>query len=56
MTNTPNFRAVVNVGDKRWEEIGAAWNKDKGNISLSFKAMPIPKNGKMNVLLVPIAE
>ena len=49
----PEFKAVANVGEKRWREVGAAWAKDKGNLSVQLTTTPIPKAGKMNFLLVP---
>jgi len=53
MGELPDFRAVVNIGEKRWREVGAAWSKREGKLSLQMTTMPIPKNGKVNVLLVP---
>ena len=52
MPNTPNYRVVTKVGDKRWEKIGAGWIK-KDNISIQLNVAPIPNNGKINFLLVP---
>jgi len=54
MANLPDFRAVVKVGGKRWSEIGAAWIKDKGNLSVSLNFTPMPRSGKANFLLVPV--
>ena|GEM_PF-2353860 len=56
MGNKPDFRAVVNVGDKVWDEVGAAWSKNNGNVSVQLKVTPIPKEGKMSFLLVPAEE
>ena len=51
--NKPEFKAVANVGERFWREVGAAWNKETGNISVSLNLAPISKEGKMNFLLVP---
>ena len=51
--NKPDFRAVTKVGEKRWEDIGAAWIKDKGNVSISLNFTPAPEKGKYSFLLVP---
>lgn len=53
MGKAPEFRAVTKVGDKRWEEVGAAWCKDDGKVSVQLKTSPIPSGGKINFLLVP---
>lgn len=49
----PDFRAVVRIGEKRWNEIGAAWVKDSGNVSIALNVAPIPNQGKYSFLLVP---
>jgi len=51
--NKPDFKAVVKVGEKCWTDIGAAWIKDKGNVSVQLNFSPAPSNGKYNMLLVP---
>lgn len=50
MGNKPDFRAVVNVGDKVWDEVGAGWSKNNGNVSIQLNVTPIPKDGKMSFL------
>ena len=55
MTNLHDYKAVVKTGDKRWDEIGAGWSKEDGNISLQLKVAPLPSEGKVNFLLVPNA-
>ena len=49
----PDFRAVAKVGEKIWNDIGAAWIKDKGNVSISLNFAPASHNGKYSFLLVP---
>ena len=51
--NKPDFRAVTKVGEKRWSNIGAAWIKDKGNVSIALDFAPVPARGKYSFLLVP---
>jgi len=53
MAKKPDFRAVVNLNDKFWREIGGAWMNDKGNFSVTLQMAPIPKDGKMSFVLVP---
>lgn len=48
----PDYRAVVKIANKRWDEIGAAWSKGE-NISVQLKFAPLPVEGKINFLLVP---
>jgi hypothetical protein len=52
MTIKPKFRALVNVADKVWDEIGEAWENEIGNISVHLKYMPVPKDGEISFLLV----
>jgi|TARA_Y100000310_G_C20684867_1_gene818336 hypothetical protein len=49
----PDFRAVSKIGEKLWTNIGAAWIKDKGNVSISLDFTPAPNSGKYSFLLVP---
>jgi len=56
MGNKPDFKAVTKIGDKLWRQVGAAWAKDEGKVSLSLDFMPLPTNGKVSILLVPQAE
>jgi len=49
----PDFRAVAKVGEKRWNTIGGAWIKDKGNVAISLDFTPAPTSGKYAFLLVP---
>jgi len=51
--NQPDFKAVAKISDKLWKDIGAAWIKDKGNVSISLNFAPAPNNGKYSFLLVP---
>ena len=53
MGDMPTHRAVVKVGEKKWDKIGAGWIKGQ-NISISLDAVPpLRNNGKMGFLLVP---
>ena len=52
MGNMPNYRAIVSVGEKKWDEIGAGWVKGQ-NVSIRLKVVPPLRNGKMDSLLVP---
>ena len=57
MTNKLDYRAIVKVGEKRWANIGQAWNV-KGvsgvdKIRVELEQMPVPENGKIRFLLVP---
>ena len=53
MGDIPTHRAVVKVGEKKWDKIGAGWIKGQ-NISISLDAVPpLRNNGKMGFLLVP---
>ena len=49
----PDFRAVTKIGEKRWRELGAAWGRDDGKLSVQLTTAPIPAKGKINFLLVP---
>ncbi len=52
MGNKPNLRAIVKVGEKRWNSIGVGW-KNEDKISVSLDQTPVPANGKIKFLLVP---
>ena len=52
MGKSPNFKAIVKIGDKRWANIGAGWSKDD-KVSIQLDQTPVPQNGKMRFLLVP---
>ena len=49
----PDFRAVAKVGNKLWKDIGAAWIKDKGNVSISLNFVPASSQDRYSFLLVP---
>lgn len=48
----PEFKAVTKIGEKRWRELGAAWVKEDGKVSVQLTTAPIPEKGKINFLLV----
>ncbi len=52
MGNFPNYRAIVSVGEKKWDRIGAGWSKGE-KISIRLDSVPPLRNGKMDFLLVP---
>ncbi|HIK02684.1 TPA: hypothetical protein H1012_02450 [archaeon] len=52
MGDKPNMRAIIKVGEKRWNNIGAGWAKGE-KISVSLDQAPVAENGKIKFLLVP---
>lgn len=55
MGNMPTHRAIIKVGEKKWDRIGAGWLKGQ-NISIQLNAVPpLGNTGKMSFLLVPAA-
>ncbi len=56
MGNFPTHRAVIKVGEKKWDRIGAGWLKGQ-NISIQLESVPpLLNNGKMSFLLVPATK